>query len=584
VTPTTLGDARDDEQVSRWIDHRMHMESVYADFHEFARDVIREEDPRARVGSDAAIGHSSYGGYDWWKYSRAVDVWNVYVRHFQVECLRSFKQPNTYCGLWYGGYNHMWRFEEGCRWVPWYSLLHDLNSAWWFKTHSDARQRCQEDAFAADLSAFPIFEATADAIAEIKDGIDRLILGAERDNCGVAIVFSQPSLHAGTFEGESNRHRNTLSAATKLVQDLGLEYDLISSVQLDEGSFDAGEYSVVILPDVTALSVEAKQALTSFVEGGGTLVADLRPGVRDEHGKPVSDEGWQGLFGARIAKLDGRDGGQSVVIGGEIGDTSVESALEVASVDASVSADGARPLGQTEDGTPVCLLQERGSGRTCLLNVALSNYASKPPDGAALREIVGALLDEAGASAFATVQTADGSPLEGEVVSFTDGDARHVGVLRHHTPEAEVQRVTVRFPAGYEVYDVRAGEHLGSVTAAEAELGEGELLLLALLPSRVESIDLTVPDAEVAVGDVFSARARVQVEEGRPGRHVLHTMVTAPDGQQRWYYEEDLATERGSEIAHVPLALDDPAGTWRLQVRDVASGVSAETSFEVIAR
>ncbi len=581
VEPTTLADARETDQPARWIDHRMHMESVYADFHAFAREVIREVDPGARVGSDAAIGHGSFGGYDWWKYSRAVDVWNVYVRHFQVENLRSFKQPNTYCGLWYGGYNHMWRFEEGCRWVPWYSLLHDLNSAWWFKTHSDARQSCQEDAFAADLSAFPIFEATADAIDEIKAGIDRLILGAERDNCGIAVVFSQPSVHVGTYEGDGRRHEQAVTAATALVEDLGLEHDLVSYAQLDDGSFADGDYSVVLLPDVTALSTEARQTLADFVEAGGTLIADVRPGVRDGHGKPTGAARWQPLLGVTIGELDGRATGQAGAVAGEIGDSSLDAALQAVTVDAAVEADGATPLGQTEDGVPLILTSESGQGRTCVLNVALGNYVADSEDGAALREIVGALLDQAGVAPLASVEVAGEAQLQGEVITFLDGDARYVAVLRDHTPDDPVQQVTVHLPDGYEVYDVREGEHLGAVSSVEAELGEAELLLLALLPSEVEGIELTVPDAEIAPGEVFSARGRVQVADGEPGRHVLRTTVIGPDGREREYYAEDLVTENASAVAHVPSALDDPAGTWQVQVRDVATGVTAETSFEV---
>ncbi|MGC9319236.1 MAG: beta-galactosidase, partial [Armatimonadota bacterium] len=582
VTPTTLQDARESDQPSRWIDHRMHMESVYADFHAFARDAIREIDPGARVGSDAAIGHGSFGGYDWWKYSRAVDLWNVYVHLERVECLRCFKRPETYCGLWYGGYNHIWRFEEGCRWVPWYSLLHELNSAWWFKIYSSARERCQEDAIAADLTAFPIFEATADAIAEIRAGIDRLLLNAERDNCGIAVVYSQPSLHAATFETEGGRYSGAVTGCLNLLEDLGLQYDLISYAQLDDGDWEAGGYSVAMLPDVTALSEGGRRQIEAFVSEGGALIADLRPGVRDGHGRPADDPRWNRLFGLRRRGLDGRELAERASVEGSLHGQRIAGELEGVSVDRDVIRDGARALGSAGDeNAPVCLISEQGDGFACLLNFGLGAYGSKSESGAAMRGIVGGLLRAAGVAPLARVNVAEGELLEGEVVSFTDGRGRYVAVLRDHTPDAPSRRVTVSVPEGHEVYNVRQGEHLGRATSVDAELGEGEVLLLALLPYQPAPPEVTLEPVRAQPGDTVSASIAIEAPGGATERHVAHVTVRDPSGEELACHACDLALNEGRGTVAIPLALNSPTGSWTVRVRDVATGQTAEATLEV---
>ncbi|MEA3402372.1 MAG: beta-galactosidase [Armatimonadota bacterium] len=584
ATPITLQDARESDQPSRWIDHRMHMESVYADFHAFARDAVREIDPEARVGSDAAIGHGSFGGYDWWKYSRAVDVWNVYVHLERVECLRAFKRPETYCGLWYGGYNHIWRFEEGCRWVPWYSLLHELNSAWWFKIYSSARERCQEDAIAADLTVFPIFEATADAIAEIRAGIDRLLLNAERDNCGVAVVYSQPSLHAATFEGEGGRHSGAVTGCLNLLEDLGLQYDLVSYAQLDGGEWGAEDFSAVILPDVTALSEAGRRQIEAFVSAGGALIADLRPGVRDGHGRPVDDPRWDRLFGVRRRGLDGREAADRVSIDGSLRGERIAGELEGVSVDGGVIRDGARALGSAGDEEmPICLVSEHGEGFACLLNFGLGAYGSKSESGAAMRGIVGGLLRAAEIAPLARVEVAEGELLEGEVVTFRDGRARYVAVLRDHTPDAQSQRITVSLPEGHEVYNVREGQYLGRVTAVEAELGEGEVLLLALLPYQPAPPEIALEPAGARPGEAVSASIAVETPNGVTERHVAHVTVRDPSGAELACHARDVVLSEGRGTVTVPLALNAPTGAWTLRARDVATGQVGEAALEVAA-
>src|SRR5215217_2686520 len=69
----------------------------------------------------------------------------------------------------------------------------------------------------------------------------------------------------------------------RAVKDLGLQFDFISSEQLERGGLAPGKYRVLILPMSVALSAEESKAVEEFVRAGGVVIADAATGVMDEH-------------------------------------------------------------------------------------------------------------------------------------------------------------------------------------------------------------------------------------------------------------------------------------------------------------
>jgi len=64
--------------------------------------------------------------------------------------------------------------------------------------------------------------------------------------------------------------------------------------------------------------------------------------------------------------------------------------------------------------------------------------------------------------------------------------------------------------------------------------------------------------------------------------HTLRVRVFDPSGREVKLYADRIETRDGAARGEVYLALNDPVGTWRLVVTDVASGVSAEGRFAVV--
>ncbi|MCK4623776.1 MAG: beta-galactosidase trimerization domain-containing protein [Phycisphaerae bacterium] len=76
-----------------------------------------------------------------------------------------------------------------------------------------------------------------------------------------------------------------------------LPYGYLPSSRLTED--DLRRFPVVILPNVSCLSVAARDSLRDYVRSGGVLVACGETATRDETGKPLDDTFLQDIFGVK---------------------------------------------------------------------------------------------------------------------------------------------------------------------------------------------------------------------------------------------------------------------------------------------
>ncbi|GAH43912.1 unnamed protein product, partial [marine sediment metagenome] len=167
VMPITLEQARETGNFAPWVDHRLHMESVWAEIHDFSRSVIREVVPDARVGYEGSnVYVGSFHAADYWKLSRAMNLNNIYYRDFVSAAWHDFAPPGMlFGGGWYGGYAGN-RNESFMRWFPWRTLFKGANSFWVWCGHGSAGS-----VMAFDVSLYPFFERACEEVNEIKAGI-----------------------------------------------------------------------------------------------------------------------------------------------------------------------------------------------------------------------------------------------------------------------------------------------------------------------------------------------------------------------------------------------------------------------------
>ncbi len=538
IVPATLDEVKETPaHWPRWADHRLFMDRVFTSAHKLGREAIRSADAGARVGFDGLFNLDSQHGYDFYQLCRACDMVQIYALHFmQVEYLRSFQQPGSVVGSWYNELGN--RDEAWAKRLGWHLLFHRFNSSWYWMAYETGPAL-----LFPDLRPTPQLVWMEQSIREIQGGIGKLLLHAQRQHDGIAVHYSQASVHANTLLG---RHLSSAqTGACRLLEDLGYQYEMLSYEQIERGGLKG--FRVLVLPSSFALTEGEVRAMRQFVEGGGLLVADLVPGVLDGHCRPLDRGALDDLFGLSPSGL---------------------------------------PKKPTGNETPKPLFRQAGAGWAALVGGELGPYEGqrKSGDGGALREAVRKFLDQAHVRPSIAI-AAEGRPLDGcEVVRFVDGGIQYVCVTSDQQYAGVKRRqVTIRLPRAAQIYDVRAQADLGRQEQFSAQLVPGDPKVYALLPDAVRGVAVSGPK-RVAAGATVTFQLAVDLGGAKPaGRHCLRVELAGPDGKTRPHYSRNVLLDKLQGEVPIDLALVDPAGRWQVRVTDVASHCSAAAEFRVVA-
>src|SRR5262249_41281633 len=172
---------------------------------------------------------------------------------------------------------------------------------------------------------------------EIGRGTGALVINTERPPAPIAVLYSPRSLRMEWMEeqrpkGEAWAKRSASSdedgplrwrreSLSRLLEDLGRPYRFVTSEEVERGDLARRGYRVLILSRALSLGDQEAQALRTFVEHGGVLVADGVPGVYDEHGRRLSTSRLPDFFGPPITGLltERRFGrGRAIYVNGDV--------------------------------------------------------------------------------------------------------------------------------------------------------------------------------------------------------------------------------------------------------------------------
>lgn len=580
VRPLTLEEAAKQDRFASWMDHRTFMESAVAGWVELCQNVVREHIPGAKVGLSGTYGYAP-GSFDWWKLSRVCKVIVKYGGCVGRDFHASFRQRDTNLGNWDRCAYDLTDYQESyCRYSPWQNLFHGQNVFYFWGGYICVR---------SDLRPFNAVRWCAETVNEIKDGLDRFLLAAKRDDFGLAVHYSQNSIQYQAClrrkAGEALNVSYSPQSYLRLAREAGLGMRYVSYEEVELGELVRQKCKLFFLPGSFALSDAEVTALIEFVENGGVLVADHVPGIVNESGVPRKQNPLADLFGVSFA--DGTDKLRTALLGAKPEFMASGSSWEVSGYDASARLKGGQAMARIGQ-SPALVLNTRGRGKTLYLNfnpakIEVAASQDKELAAGAQRAMFRRIVQEAGVIPVATVTNPDGSYFPhdqalfriGDNLMFGFGTVGEYGLMKHQAPVD----VTVHFAAKHHVYDGRRRKYLGLLSRREVKLTPSFAELYALLPYRVQSIQASAHDA--ALGGVVAIRAAVTTDGAPPGAHVFVAEVTDAAGRPRPAYRLEALASNGQAEAQFPLALDDPVGRWRATVRDVATGVTAEIEFDV---
>ena len=538
------------KRLGPWCDHRASQDLVMTRALARGREFCREIDPGGLFGMTGTQEPSPWPAFDYSLVPTAVDIAHYYDYGNAQEIARSFHPRYGSRTFPYPG----WSTGTVRVRQDWYYLFHGLACTGIWDQAMTLLDR--------DGRPTPKVLAFKDTFLELQRGIGRLFINAVRDDDPIGIHFSQPSLRVRALAGDDPALAGGAgylddAGVMRALEDLGFQYNFVAYREVEEGLLTKGGYRLYFLLNAVALSDKEAAALDAWVASGGVLVTDSRAGLFDQHGRGRPEPAL-----SRLTK------------------------------------------GSPADQSDAFDVFRHGRGRVIRLKaLPLAAYPAERVTGGAsvapVKAAVGRILKVATLRARFPVLDADGQPAHGvETVVFTDGAARYLAIFRNPGYEGFLMRrhrgvfescfphpvpVSVQFPGPGEVHDIRGGRHLGQPRSVPATLEPFTPLCYAVLPYRVTGLSVDAP-SKASPGETVRLTCTVRPDGGAPvGHHVLRVDVFGSDGVLRMHYSRNLETSHGTAAMTIPLALNDAPGTWRVAVRDVASGTAAEATVVVTA-
>lgn len=108
-----------------------------------------------------------------------------------------------------------------------------------------------------------------------------------------ALLFSQSSVDRFDHSGEKPSHLGCLKGFAKGLLQEQILFDVITEAELDR----LWQYRVLVVPNASCLSGEAKRAIREYVSSGGGVVASYEAGMYDERGWRSEGDDLGGMLG-----------------------------------------------------------------------------------------------------------------------------------------------------------------------------------------------------------------------------------------------------------------------------------------------
>ncbi len=327
-------------------------------------------------------------------------------------------------------------------------------------------------------------------------------------------------------ETRDNTARTAMSFYSRLLRHLGVEQRFLSPALLADGALRQHRYRVLILPHAVALSADESDEIRRFVAHGGTVIADVLPGSFDQHGRRLRRAALADLFAGKQTS----DRGHAVLY----------------------------PRAPGEPGGSI--------------------------DPETLRQFE-SLLAQANVRPALQVTTAAGETARNvEIYRYRFGETT-ILALQREFPSGTIdaaqaaETFTVVLPQSFFIEDLRQRRALGNSNRVTLALDPVQPTFLALTGDRGSDPQISAPaHGEAGRNLCFSIRVPGIARHG-PG--LFNLEVFDPEGRAEPLYGGNLFAGPGWQSWRLPLALNDPAGSWEIRVTDVASGRQTITHLKV---
>ena len=552
----------------RWFDRQAFQSHSFCKLCERFGKAFRRLDPQSRCGFEGAGTFRRADDLD--GFVRYNTFWSPYPGTAD-EVLRSIAPRDFPRANWMGYTKDADSLLE----KYWRMVTRGCDAVWWWRWEVLGRFHGW---LAPNLDPYPAVRELLDDTQIMRDGLGDLLLASQMQTDGIGILYSQPSAYAakvqasptfGSYEGNHTAFHGAL-------RELGLNFRYFTGRQLRLGEVDLNRFKVILLPMAQAMSSAAAGKYRDYVRQGGVLIADVRPAIYDGHVKPLAAGQLDDLFGIKRSHTGNAVVSDAAIEASPADEKPTKLELVKVRVDAGVTATQASVAGNAGP-TPLFLHHRFGKGQTVLLNLAMASY---PALGAAATTEAAArqlqlLLERGGVSPVLRLTGNDGQRLHNvEVTRWTNGPVQIVSIFRHHGQQGTA---VLHLPQAMRVYDLKARKDLSSQQTLSLTLTPFRAQFYAISPLPLEAVQLRV-EPSVAPGGVQRVRLMSSLLHGQ---QAVKVQVKLPDGRIADWADNIVVTDKRGATANVPVALDDPSGTWTVSATELYTGATTTAHFTV---
>ncbi|MGB9641789.1 MAG: beta-galactosidase [Candidatus Ratteibacteria bacterium] len=572
IKPVTYKEAIENPELRPlWINYRIFMEDTWTGIFEYAKRIITDVVPDAKVGYEGSQrGHTfvnSFTAEDYYKLAQVMSLNNPYSHAFIRYAFKDFSKEGTLLGLgWQGSYGAGIKNRNI---DPWKILFFGANSLWIW--HGPPRE---QSVISPDLSFYEYFRPYVNQIPELKNGIGKLFIDSKREDDGIAILYSNTSVHVSALTPQLPPICENLNFFVRYFEGSGYQFRIISYKQLEDGVLNNEKFKVLILPFAQSISQKQAKEIISFVNNGGVVISDIRPGICDENGIFYQKGGiLDNILGIKqntekfeVKKFENF----------ELKYAELTSILPSLYVDSSIILINGKPKENIEN-LPIFIVNNFGKGKGILLNLSLSNYPDENMAG--ISKILNGVMEE-----IAGVQKKINYEPHNLECGFTPyryklGSHIYLGILSPWREGGE-KNCKLILPQKFHIYNIRKGEYLGFNDSFDMKVQPETVDVIGFLPYRI--LDLKIKSKEkIKRGETLNYEIELLTEPLAPETHIFHVNVVSPEGKEIKYYEENLKGEKGKAKGSINFALNEKQGKYTLRVKEIVSGITRDFHFEM---
>ena len=557
-----------DENYPRWYDRQAFKCYNFVQFCRKFGEEYEKLDPQAKTGFEGAGRFRDGDDFD--LIVRTNGFWSPYPGPGD-EVIRSIAPRGFPRSNWMG----YTRDADSLLAKYWRMVIRGSDAVWYWRWDNIGRFH---GLLAPHLGPFTAVKDITRDTQVLRDGLGDVLYHSEMQDDGIALLYSMPSAYANRVEaGPSYGSFHDAHAAWhEALRELGLQFRYVTDRMLRLGEFDTGRFKVLILPQTEALGPREAFVIEEFVRQGGTVIADVRPGLYDGHCKPLETGALDALFG--IERTDSPEAqAATAAVQGTVSGRAIGLSWEQAKCDAGIAPRDCQPLGEA-DGVPLVLVRETGQGQAILLNFAMSSFPHLGQEGTPeeAADLIAELLGSASVEPAVRLRDESGQRLRGvEAVRWQNGELELMGLFRE-TGDPVTARVEL--PQPRVVWNLREGKALGKAGRFTVPIRPSRATFLVLAPSKLPPPRVALSAGSAERGETVTVALSVP---GAGGLHGLRVRVTTPDGTPAdWLDQVAVADAKGTNVTW-PLAFNDPAGRWTLTATDVYSGQVAQAQLAV---